>query len=145
MEKKYMEVALHEAQKSYKIGDVPVGAVIVKNGKIISRAHNKKEKTQIVTHHAEIIAMQKACAKLKSWRLDDCILYVTLEPCLMCYGAILQSRISKVVYATTSQKYGFRKIINNSSKNNKNVVLLKGICEKKSQKLLKDFFKDKRD
>ena len=88
--------------------------------------------------------MQKACAKLKSWRLDDCILYVTLEPCLMCYGAILQSRISTVVYATTSQKYGFTKSINNSSKNNKNVVLLKGICEKKSQKLLKDFFKDKR-
>ena len=92
----FMEEALKEAKKSYHQGDVPVGAIIVKNQKIISKGHNKKEKMQVATRHAEMIAIEKACKKLKTWHLDDCILYVTMEPCLMCAGAILQSRIKKL-------------------------------------------------
>ena len=144
---KYMEEALNEAYKSFKKGDVPVGAVIVKNGKIIARAYNKKEKKQVATKHAEIIAIEKACKKLHNWHLDGCELYVTLEPCLMCAGAIIQSRISKLVYATSNEKFGFVESIDHvldNKKNNHHVEIIKGICEKESQKLLKDFFKNKR-
>ncbi len=148
MEEKYMLEALKEAQISFNQGDVPVGAVIVKDNKIIARAHNSKEVKQMATRHAEIIVIEKACRKLKSWHLDDCTLYVTLEPCLMCSGAIIQSRISKLVYASDSTKFGFINSIENifeNKKNNHNVKVLKGICDKKSQKLLKNFFKDKRN
>ena len=81
--------------------EIPVGAIIVKNNKIIARAYNKREKTQLATNHAEIIAIQKACKKLKSWRLDDCDLYATLEPCPMCAGAIMNARIKNVFFAVT--------------------------------------------
>lgn len=147
MNEKYMIEALKEAKKSYKKGDVPVGAVIVKNNKIIARAHNLKECKQIATKHAEIIAIEKACKKLKTWHLDDCVLYVTLEPCLMCSGAILQSRIKTLVYATASEKFGFVESIDqvlNNKKNNHNVMVKKGVCESESQLLLKNFFKNKR-
>ena len=95
----FMSVAIREARKSYKIGDVPVGAVIVKNGVIIAKAHNIKEKKHNAIMHAEIIAIEKACKKLKRWRLNDCELYVTMEPCMMCTGAIVQSRIKKIYYS----------------------------------------------
>jgi tRNA(adenine34) deaminase len=84
---------------------VPVGAVIVKNNKIISKAYNKKEKTKNVTKHAEIIAISKACKKIKNWRLDECEIYVTMEPCMMCCGAIEQSRIKKIIYGVKNEKY----------------------------------------
>lgn len=147
MNEKYMLEALKEAKKSYKNGDVPVGAIIVKNNKIIARAHNLKEQKKIATKHAEIIAIEKACRKLKTWHLDECILYVTLEPCLMCAGAIIQSRIKKLVYATASEKFGFIESIDqvlNNNKNNHEVKIEKGICEIESQLLLKNFFKNKR-
>ena len=86
----YMNIAIKEAKKAYKYEEVPVGAVIVKNNKIVSKAFNKKEKTKNVIKHAEIIAISKACKKLKNWRLDECELYVTMEPCMMCSGAIEQ-------------------------------------------------------
>lgn len=143
----YMCEAIKEAKKSYKKGDVPVGAVIVKDGKIIAKAHNKKEKDKIATKHAEILVIEKACKKLKNWRLEECTLYVTLEPCLMCAGAILQSRIEKLVYATESEKFGFvtsiENILNNK-KNNHNVEIIKDICKEEAQELLISFFKDKR-
>lgn len=147
MDEKYMREALKEAGKSYANGDVPVGAVVVQNNKIIARAHNEKEKKRIATKHAEIIAIEKACIKNKNWRLDDCILYVTLEPCLMCAGAIIQSRMSKVVYATKSEKFGFvgsiENILNNK-KNNHKVEIFSGMLELESQLLLKSFFEKTR-
>ena len=94
----YMNLALKEAKKANAIGEIPVGCIIVdKDGNIIARAHNEKEKKQNVTAHAEILAIQKAEKKLANWRLENCTLYVTLEPCLMCTGAIIQSRVEEIV------------------------------------------------
>lgn len=98
MDDKFMNYALKEAQKAYKKMDVPVGCVIVYNGKVIARGYNKREKDQNVIKHAEIEAIDKACKALKSWRLNDCTIYTTLFPCPMCASAIQQSRISKLVY-----------------------------------------------
>lgn len=98
MDDKFMNYALKEAQKAYNKMDVPVGCVIVYNGKIIARGYNKREKDQNVIKHAEIEAIDKACKTLKSWRLNDCTIYTTLFPCPMCASAIQQSRISKLVY-----------------------------------------------
>ena len=107
MEKeKYMKEAIKEAIKAYKIEEVPVGAIIVKDGKIIARAHNKKETKKNATSHAEILAIQKACKKLESWRLTDCEMYVTLEPCSMCAGALINARIKKVYIGTEDAKTG---------------------------------------
>ena len=98
MDDKFMNYALKEAQKAYNKMDVPVGCVIVYNGKIIARGYNKREKDQNVIKHAEIEAIDKACKALESWRLNDCTIYTTLFPCPMCASAIQQSRISKLVY-----------------------------------------------
>ena len=98
MDDKFMNYALKEAQKAYNKMDVPVGCVIVYNGKVIARGYNKREKDQNVIKHAEIEAIDKACKTLKSWRLNDCTIYTTLFPCPMCASAIQQSRISKLVY-----------------------------------------------
>lgn len=142
----YMEVALREAKKSLKSDDVPIGAVIVKNGNIIAKAHNIKEKKAIATKHAEIIAIEKACKKNKNWYLNDCTLYVTVEPCLMCCGAIIQSRIKRVVYATKNEKFGYVESIENifNNKNNHNVIINKGIYEKEAKELIQNFFQRKR-
>ena len=107
MEKeKFMKEALKEAKKAYAIEEVPVGAVIVKDGKIIARAYNKKETKKTATSHAEILAIEKACKKLDSWRLTDCEMYVTLEPCSMCAGALINSRIKKLYIGTQDEKTG---------------------------------------
>ena len=142
----YMELALKEAKKAYKKGDVPVGAVIVKDGKIIAKAYNKKEKSKVAIYHAEILAIKKACKKLKTWYLTACEIYVTLEPCLMCAGAILQSRISKVYFSTTNPKFGYVSSIDSilNQKNNHKAEIYEGLCKEESQKLLTDFFKNKR-
>lgn len=144
----YMKLALKEAKKSLKYDDVPIGAVIVKNGKIIAKAHNMKEKTSIATKHAEIIAIEKACRKIKSWYLNDCTLYVTVEPCLMCCGAIIQSRIKRLVYATKNEKFGYVESIENifnNKKNNHTVIIDKGMYENDAKELIQKFFKKKRD
>lgn len=103
---KFLDEALKEAKKAYKKLEVPVGAVIVRNGKIVAKAHNLRETKKLSTAHAEILCIERACKKLKSWRLEDCTLYVTLEPCAMCSGAIMQSRIKKVVYGAKDLKNG---------------------------------------
>ena len=143
---KYMKLALKEARKSLKSDDVPIGAIIVKNNKVIAKAHNIKEKTKIATKHAEIVTIEKACKKIKNWYLNGCTLYVTVEPCLMCCGAIIQSRISKIVYATKNEKFGYVESIEKifENKNNHFVNIEKGICEIESQNLMKQFFQDKR-
>lgn len=102
----YMLEALVEAEKAVTLGEVPIGAVIVYQDEIIARAHNLRETTQNATTHAELLAIQQACAKVGSWRLEDMTLYVTLEPCPMCAGAILQSRIPRVVYGARDVKAG---------------------------------------
>ena len=113
MDDKFMNYALKEAQKAYNKMDVPVGCVIVYNGKIIARGYNKREKDQNVIKHAEIEAIDKACKVLKSWRLNDCIIYTTLFPCPMCASAIQQSRISKLVYLNDTNN----KVLNDISLN----------------------------
>ena len=134
---KYMNIAIKLAQKAYKNGEIPVGAVIVKNGKIISKAYNKKENKKDCTKHAEILAIQKASKKSKNWRLIDCEIYITMEPCMMCAGAIEQSRISKIIYAVDNPNYGCSKLI-------KNVEIISGICEENCKKMVQDFFMKKR-
>lgn len=132
--------------KAYSKGEVPVGAIIVKNNKIISTACNRREKSQIATHHAEILAIEKACKKLKSWRLDDCDLYVSLEPCPMCAGAILNARIKNVYYAAVDEQSGgisrFN-LMNNTLNHSVNCIHLKEY-EEENKKIIKDFFKNKR-
>lgn len=137
---KFMTLTYKEAMKAYKKDDVPIGAVIVKNSKIISKAYNKKAKTNITTRHAEIIVIEKACKKLKTWHLDDCEIYVTMEPCLMCYGAIEQSRIKKIKYGIKNQNFGF------NSKYNIQPKMLFEECEITSKYIdcIKLFFKKKR-
>lgn len=135
MNNKYIELAIKEAKKAYKKGEVPVGAVIVKDEKIISKAYNTIEKEQNPIKHAEIKAIEKATKKLKNWRLNDCELYVTLEPCEMCRGAIYLSRIKKTYYILS------RKDI----KNNSDIKLEKlNANEKEYLNMLQDFFKEKR-
>ena len=139
-----MKEALKEAQKAYDKLEVPVGAVIVKNGKIISRAHNLKETKFDTTKHAEILAIQKASRKLKSWRLLDCEMYVTLEPCSMCAGAIIQSRIKKIYIGAKDPKTGAVGSVLNLLEDyefNHKVEVETGILEKECEKILKDFFK----
>ena len=143
---KNMKEASLLAYKAYLKGEVPVGAIIERNGKIISKAYNKRERNQIATHHAEILAIQKACKKLKSWRLDDCNMYVTLEPCPMCAGAIINARIKNLFYAVTDQSSGgiskFN-ILENTLNHTTNSTHIKEF-EEENKTLIKNFFKEKR-
>ena len=141
---KFMKEALKEAQKAYDKLEVPVGAVIVKDGKIIARAHNLKETKYDTTKHAEILAIQKASKKLETWRLLDCEMYVTLEPCSMCAGALINSRIKKVYIGTMDEKTGAAGSVLNLFRDytfNHKVEVEKGIMKEECESLLKDFFK----
>ena len=140
-----MREAIKEAKKALEIEEVPVGAVIVKQGKIISRAHNTKETKQDSTCHAEILAIKKACKKLNSWRLLDCEMYVTLEPCSMCAGALINSRIKKVYIGTNDEKTGAVGSVFNLLEDytfNHKVEIKKGILKQECEKILKEFFKE---
>ena len=144
---KYMKEALKEAQKAYKKLEIPVGAVIVKDGKIIAKAHNIKEEEKDTTKHAEIIAIQKASKKLNTWRLNDCEMYVTLEPCSMCAGAIIQARLKKVYIGTMDEKTGACGSVLNLLKDykfNHEVQIETGLLEENCKKILQDFFKELR-
>lgn len=143
----FMQIALNLAKKAYKKGEVPIGAVIVKNGKVISKGYNKREKSQNALMHAEIIAINKACKKLKSWRLDGCTIYCTLEPCFMCAGAILNARIDKLVFGAHEQKSGSAISKFNAFENaglNHKVLVESGVLESQCKKLLQDFFSELR-
>ena len=135
----YMKIALKEAKKAIPKEEVPVGCIIVRNGKIIAKAHNKKEIDKIATYHAEILAINKACKKLKTWHLEDCILYTTLEPCMMCTSAIVQSHIKKVIYCLKSPKYGYLLKVAKSNK-----IECIQMYDQGYEKLLKNFFTDNR-
>ena len=137
MDEYYMKLAIKEANKALNKEEVPVGAIIVKDNKIISKAHNKKEKLNDSTKHAELIAISKACKKIKNWRLDDCVLYVTMEPWMMCSGAIEQSRIKKIVYGVKNDNYGYTEIL-------KNIEIISQVCEKECKNLVQTFFQKRR-
>ncbi len=141
---KFMKQALKEAKKAYEKLEVPVGAVIVKDGKIIAKAHNLKETKTDTTKHAEILAIQKASKKLESWRLLDCEMYITLEPCSMCAGAIINSRIKKIYIGALDEKTGAAGSVLNlfeDYKFNHKVEVEKGVMQEECENILKDFFK----
>ena len=142
MEEKFMEIAIKEAMKALKCGEIPVGAVIVYNGKVIAKAYNKKEKNNNSLMHAEIIAINKACKKLKDWRLNECSMYITMEPCYMCMGAIVESRISFVccgIENTRSHEIN-KKIIEREKINFKCNIL-----SSKIEDIINNFFKNIRE
>ncbi len=148
MEEKFMKEALKEAKKAYNKLEVPVGAVIVKDGQIIARAHNLKETKYDTTKHAEILAIQKASKKLNSWRLIDCEMYVTLEPCSMCAGALINSRIKKVYIGASDKKTGAVGSVFNLLEDytfNHKVEYQKGVLQDECENILKDFFKKLRE
>lgn len=147
MKEQYMKEAIKEAKKAYKKLEVPVGAVIVKDGKIIARAHNLKETKYDTTKHAEILAIQRASRKLQSWRLVDCEMYITLEPCTMCAGAIINSRIKRIYIGTMDEKTGAVGSKLNLFKDytfNHNVEVETGIMKEECEEILKEFFKELR-
>lgn len=146
MDLKYMDLAFYEAEKAFKRGEVPVGAVIVRNGKIIAKAYNKKEKTCCSVNHAEILAIKKASRKLKNWRLDDCDIYITLDPCPMCASAIKQSRIKNVYSALPNRDKNNYELISKifeKDSTNASVNFINELSVHKSETLLRKFF-DKR-
>ena len=142
-----MKLAIKQALKAEKLDEVPIGAVIVKDGKVIARAHNKMEKTQLATAHAEILAINKACKKLKSWRLDGLEMYVTIEPCAMCAGAIVNARIKKVYFGAYEKKSGCAEskfsVLSDSGLNHK-TEFLGGVEQETCANIIKNYFKAKR-
>lgn len=140
-----MKAALRCAQTALSEGEVPIGAVVVCEGKIISRGHNRRTKKQIATAHAEIEAIEKACKKLKSWRIPECELYVTLEPCPMCMGAVLNARIKKVYFGAYEAKgRSLTRELSTSNLLNHTVETEGGVMEKECSEILSDFFSDMR-
>lgn len=146
-EEKFMLQALKQAGFAREIDEVPVGCVIVKDEKIIARAFNKRESTNQVSSHAEMNAITKACKKLKSWRLEGCEIFITLEPCMMCIGAIIQSRIKHIYYGANDYKGGALGSSINAleAKNiNHHPEVTGGILKEECSKILSDYFKNKR-
>lgn len=142
----FMKIALNQAIKAKTKEEVPIGAVIVKDGIVFSKAYNNRNSTQNAINHAEVLAISKACKKLKSWRLESCKIYVTLEPCPMCLGAILNARIDEIVFGAYD-KTGSRElltIITNDNRLNHKPRVSGGILEEKCANILSDFFKSKR-
>ena len=145
---RFMKEAIKQAQKAKQIDEVPIGCVIVKEGKIIARGYNKREVLQQSIAHAEIIAIQKACKKLGTWRLEGCELYVTLEPCQMCAGAIVQSRMKKVVIGTMNPKAGCAGSVMNLlqvAAFNHQVEIERGVLEEECSDMLSEFFRRLRE
>ena len=143
----YMKLALKEARKAYKHNEVPVGAIIVSNGKIIAKGNNQRENSGDVTKHAELIAIRKASKKKKDWRLNDCTMYVTLFPCPMCASAIVQSRISKLVIGTSTMDLKNKEVVNLiflDSIKNKKIILEENVLENECSNILKSFFQMQR-
>lgn len=140
---KYMKLAYKEALKAFNKNEVPIGCVIVKDDKVIAKAHNLREKNNDVISHAEMLAIKKANKRLGSWRLEDCDIYVTLEPCPMCSGAIIQSRIKNLYFGAYDQKGGAAGSMLNlfDYKFNHKVNVIGGIMVDECSKLMSDFFK----
>ena len=142
----YMKEALAEAKLALETGDVPVGAVVVKDGRMIARAHNRREADRVATAHAELLAMEEACRARGSWRLSDCTLYVTLEPCPMCAGTAVNARIPHVVYGAKDAKAGAMGSVLSLSAYplNHSPKITSGVLEEECRALLREFFEEKR-
>jgi tRNA(adenine34) deaminase len=138
---KYMKKVIKLSEKASIIGEVPVAAIIIKENKIVSKAYNIKEKKKDPTQHAEIIAIKKACKKTNNWRLNKCLLFVNLEPCIMCFGAIIESRINTIVCGTINEKY-HNEIVELSKKHN--IKIIYNVLQEECSKKLKTFFNNKR-
>ena len=142
----YMKEALHLAELAKNEDEVPVGAVIVRDGEIIARAYNTRESSKCATHHAEILAIEEACRRLGGWRLPDTTLYVTMEPCVMCAGAIVNARIPRVVFGAYDLRFGaFGSALNlNELPQNHKPEVTAGVLSEECRLLLSSYFKDKR-
>jgi len=145
---KFMQMAIEEAKKAEQKGEVPIGAVIVYKGEVISQAHNLRETEQSAVAHAELLAIENACKKLNTWRLEEAVLYVTLEPCAMCSGAIILSRVPRVVYGATDPKGGcagtFMNLLQDDRFNHQSEVV-SGVLAEECGMLLTTFFRKLRD
>lgn len=143
----YMREALAEARKAYAMGEIPIGAVLVHEGQIISRHHNRREIDHDATAHAEMLVIREACELLSRWRLTGCSLYVTIEPCPMCAGAIINSRLDKVVYGSSDYKGGAVESLFNVLSHpvlNHEPVVVAGVLSDECSQIMKDFFKERR-
>lgn len=143
-QEKFMREAIAEAQQAAVLNEVPIGAVVVKDGQVIGRGHNMREHFQDVTYHAEMLAIMEACERLHSWRLEGCDLYVTLEPCIMCSGAIINARIANVYYGAPDPKAGAVDSLYHlltDTRLNHQVNVTSGVLQEKCSQMLKDFFR----
>lgn len=145
-DEKFMTEALAEARRARELGEVPVGAVVVKDDSIIARGYNRRETDGVATAHAELLAMEAACRELGRWRLNDCTLYVTLEPCPMCAGTAINARMGRVVYGAKDAKAGaMGSVLSiNSYPLNHKIEIISGVLEKECAGVLSDFFEKKR-
>lgn len=146
-DEEFMQEALNEAIKAYELKEIPIGAIIVRNGEVIGRGHNLKETLKDATLHAEISAIKNACNNLKGWRLPGCTMYVTLEPCSMCAGALVNARVEKLVIGARDLKTGACGSVLNivqMDKLNHQVDVVFGVMEEECSSLLSDFFKELR-
>ncbi|MDF2676652.1 MAG: adenosine deaminase [Bacillota bacterium] len=146
-DEKFMQEALNEAKKAYELKEIPIGAVIVRNGEIIGRGHNLKETLKDATLHAEISAIKSACNNLNGWRLPGCTMYVTLEPCSMCAGALVNARVERLVIGARDLKTGACGSVLNivqMDKLNHQVNVDFGVMEEECSSILSDFFKELR-
>ena len=146
-DEKYMRIALEEAEKASLVDEVPVGCVIVKSGTVIAKSHNLREKTKDPTDHAEIAAIREASRVLNDWQLVDCDIYVTVEPCLMCAGAIIQSRIRRVIYGAPDHKggaFGSSYNVLEATNINHRPEVVGGVLEHECSEIIKNYFKSKR-
>lgn len=133
----YMNLAFEQALKASDLEEVPIGCVIVLDGEVIATAYNRKELDNVSIYHAEMLAIEQACRKLGTWYLDKCILYTTVEPCMMCTGAIIQSRISRVVYGASNSAFGYL-----SKASGIKFEVVSGILEEQCSKIMTDFFRE---
>ena len=148
MDSDFMREALAEAQKAFHLDEVPIGAVVVKNGEIIGRGHNLRERKKDPTLHAEIVAIKQAAATLGGWRLTDCDLYVTIEPCPMCAGAILQARIRRLIFGARDSKAGCAGSLYNlleDTRFNHRTEVTEGILKDSCALIIKEYFRQKRN
>ena len=145
-DERFMKEALAEAERAFAMGEVPVGAVVVKDGNVIARGCNRRETDRVATAHAELLAMEEACRKLNTWRLSDCTLYVTLEPCPMCAGTAINARLGRVVYGAKDAKAGAMGSVFsvNAYPLNHKVDTMVGVLEQECREILQRFFEEKR-
>ena len=136
----YMNLALEEAKKADSLDEVPIGAVIVRDNEVIAATYNRKTLDNIATYHAEVLVIEEACRKLDTWYLDDCTLYTTVEPCMMCTGAIIQARIPRVVFGTNNENFGYLSKIIDSK-----IEIVSGLLKEECSDILTNFFKRQRN